>query len=174
LLYTQLRYLDTSVFVKPGPIPTHLPRTDLAFLAQSPGLDSHKADHQQNKYMHAFNIPSIPSIPSVQQILKETHPPLAREIFRSVFGHYKFLKTQLKPDQTINLVCFVGGQVFDVFSASAEDRFLEITSQDADGGTHIITTPFELIAFDIIISKKTNDVPPREIGFKAAIAKLQP
>jgi hypothetical protein len=59
----------------------------------------------------------------------------------------------------------LGGGVFDVFSATIHDHFLTVRARDESGDIHIITTPVEQIAFDIIISKKTSDEPPREIGF---------
>ena len=90
----------------------------------------------------------------------------ANEIFQHTIGHYNFLKTQLKPEQSINLVCYIGGMVFDVYRVSATDHYFEITARDENESLHIVTSPVEQIAFDIIISKKTNDEPPREIGFK--------
>jgi hypothetical protein len=91
----------------------------------------------------------------------------ANDIFQNAIGEYKFLKTQLKPEQSINLVCLIGGKTFDVFSVTASDHFVEIKSQDEYGDVHIITAPVEQVSFDIIVSKKTSDAPPREIGYKA-------
>lgn len=99
-----------------------------------------------------------PSIPKPKQ--------RANEIFQHTIGHYNYLKTQLKPDQSINLVCYLGSTVFDVYRVSATEHFYEITSRDPDGTLHIVTASVEQIAFDIIIAKKVNDEPPREIGFK--------
>lgn len=91
----------------------------------------------------------------------------ANDIFQNAIGEYKLLKTQLKPEQSINLVCLIGGKTFDVFAVTASDHFVEVRSQDESGDVHIITAPVEQIAFDTIVSKKTSDTPPREIGFKA-------
>lgn len=90
----------------------------------------------------------------------------ADEIFQATFREYNFQKVRLKPDQSINLVCYIGGSVFDVFSVGARDHFFEVKAEDEDGKIHVVTTPVEQIAFDIIISKKVNEEPPREIGFK--------
>ena len=88
----------------------------------------------------------------------------ANEISHSVIGQYKFQKSQLKPDMAINLVCYVEGMAFDVYRIGSNDHFFEISTQDADGSVHIITSPVERISFDIIISKKADDKPAREIG----------
>ena len=95
----------------------------------------------------------------------------ANEIYQNVMGQYKIQKAQLKPDLTINLVCYFGGMVFDIYRIGANDHFFEIVTKDADEGIHIMTIPVEQISFDIIISKKVGDEPPREIGFHSGTAQ---
>ncbi|MGA3266358.1 MAG: hypothetical protein ABSE16_06015 [Verrucomicrobiota bacterium] len=93
----------------------------------------------------------------------------AKEIFGDVISEYNMRKRGLKPEQSINLVCLIGGGVFDVYSVAAKDDFIEIVGKSGEH-LHIITAPIEQVAFDIIISKTTTAEPPREIGF-GAIAK---
>ena len=97
----------------------------------------------------------------------------ANEVFQNAHEQYNWLKSQLKEDQSINFVCYIGGCMFDIHSMSAHGHFLEIRGKDSNGNFHVATAPIEQIAFDIIISKKVNDEPPREIGFKMEPAKKQ-
>jgi hypothetical protein len=97
----------------------------------------------------------------------------ANDIFNSAIGEYEHVKTQLKPEQSVNFVCYIGGGIFDVYSVTASGHYFEIRAKDGGGNIHIITVPVEQIAFDIIVSKKVNDEPPREIGFKPLDAPTQ-
>jgi hypothetical protein len=98
----------------------------------------------------------------------------AMEIINDTINEYDFLKTELKPDQSINLVCYVGGAVFEVFSVSGYEYFMNIRTKDGNGDVHIITAAIEQIAFDIVITKKVNKEPPREIGFHVGFKNDKP
>ncbi|MGA9452083.1 MAG: hypothetical protein WBW41_12160 [Verrucomicrobiia bacterium] len=88
------------------------------------------------------------------------------EMVSETVGEYDRLRGQLKEGESINLVCLIGNRSFDVFMVGTHDDFLEIRAKDKAGDWHVIMTPVEQISFDIIISKKISDEPPREIRFK--------
>jgi hypothetical protein len=110
------------------------------------------------------------SLRSGVQIARPEPKNRGGDIFNRALGEYNYLRTQLKPDQSINLVCLIQGAIFDVYQVTANPDFYQISAKDDDGDIHIITMPVEQVAFDIIISKKVNNDPPREVGF-AAIEK---
>ena len=90
----------------------------------------------------------------------------AKEIIHDAATEYRLIKTQLKPDQTINLVCTVAGVEYDVYRLGARSGIVEIDTQTEDSVIRI-KCPVEQVSFAIIISKKVSDEPPREIGFHA-------
>jgi hypothetical protein len=71
------------------------------------------------------------------------------------------------------MVCYISGIVFDVLSVCSREHFIQLTVKEENGNFHMITTPIEQIAFDIIISKKVNEEPPREIGFRVESVQKQ-
>jgi hypothetical protein len=143
--------------------PIHQHHIDLAFPAQLQALDFRKLNRPPNKYMNSpYLNPGLYAAPQRPQPKQR-----ANEIFNSTIGQYEMLRARLEDGKTINLVCHIAGQAFDVFHVSSQDHFFEIRARDEFGNVHLITTPVEQIAFDIIISKKVNDEPPRDIiGFK--------
>jgi len=92
----------------------------------------------------------------------------ADEIITRVDNEYKRLVSRLKPDQSINMICTIGGRDYDVFRASSPKiDIISVDSRDDDGNFFSIIAPVEQIFFTTMISKKINDEPPREIGFHA-------
>ena len=80
-------------------------------------------------------------------------------------GDYNFYRTRLKPDQSINLLCTVGGMKHYPNNISSPDiDIIEIRVQN-DDTVIFITAPVEQVTFSTVISKKVDNSPPREIGF---------
>ena len=90
----------------------------------------------------------------------------ADEIFASAIAQYNIIIQNLEEGMTANLICYIGGIPFDIHRVSGRGHFYEIHAKDGDGNLHMLTAPAEVATFDIIVSKKTDDTPPREIGFK--------
>jgi len=90
----------------------------------------------------------------------------AKELCHDVASEYRYIKSTLKPDQTINLSCTVGGVEYDVYSLGGRNGVVRIDTQ-IEGAVVLIRCPVEQVSFFITISKKTSDKPPREIGFHA-------
>jgi hypothetical protein len=98
----------------------------------------------------------------------------ADEVFQHILSEYNFAKTQIKPDQTINLICIVGGIYLEVGQVSSRDYYLEMRGHDENDDFHIMSATIDQIVFDIKITKKINDEPPRVIGFKVETGDVQP
>jgi hypothetical protein len=90
----------------------------------------------------------------------------AKEIVHEAALEYRLIKSQLKPNQTINLICTVAGVEYDVYRFGGRNGIVEIDTQTADSAIRI-KCPVEQVSFAIIISKKVSGEPPREIGFHA-------
>ena len=91
----------------------------------------------------------------------------AEEIAAEAVGQYEALKGKLTKEQSINLICVVGGVRYDVFSIGYGNQYVQLKAETKSGEVHIITAPIEQVAFDVIVSNKTSNKPPREIGFHA-------
>jgi hypothetical protein len=83
-----------------------------------------------------------------------------------VLSEYKFLKKEIPPDKSINMICIVGGKEYDVYRIGGHDDIVEIDTENERGALRM-WCPIEQISFAVIISPKTSKEPPREIGFKA-------
>jgi hypothetical protein len=112
-------------------------------------------------YLDSLKDIQIPQPPQIRipQILDR-----AKEIVHDAATEYRLIKSQLKPNQTINLICTVAGVEYDVYRLGARNGIVEIDTQTEDSAIRI-KSPVEQVSFAIIISKKTSDEPPREIGF---------
>jgi hypothetical protein len=95
--------------------------------------------------------------------------PRGSELVMHVLAEYRHLVRTIPPDQSANLVCFVGGREFDVYSIGKFGDILSIAGKTEDGTTEFKTyAPVELVSFTIILGKKVKaGPPPREIGFSA-------
>jgi hypothetical protein len=109
--------------------------------------------HEKNMQSRLDSMIEKPNTPKQ----KEHREERGIEIFQSVNGKYHSIRTQLKPDQSINLICLVGGISFEVYEISAHDFYLEVKAKTKSGDIHIITASVEQIAFDIVVSKKTQE-----------------
>jgi len=97
----------------------------------------------------------------------------ALEIINSAANEYNFLRGRLKPDQSINLICTVGGREYEVTEIDSPKIDVVKIQAKTDDGYIIITAPVEQICFATIIFKKINDEPPREIGFHTTMQPKQ-
>jgi hypothetical protein len=92
----------------------------------------------------------------------------AQEILHMVAGEYKWRADELKPGQSINLVCTFGGRELDVISFfSPQIDVVCIEAKDESGDLLNITAPVEQVCFTVILFNKASDKPPREIGYKS-------
>ena len=89
------------------------------------------------------------------------------EILTETANEYKWMSDRLKPDQSINLICTIGGTDYDVISLWSPRIDVVCIESKTEEGHFFITAPVEQPFFTTIISKKVNNDPPREIGFKA-------
>jgi len=119
----------------------------LTFLAPFEALGSDWSNHQLNM--------SIDSLGLHQ--LMPTKKRRSEEIFKSAFSEYNFVRMQLKPDQSINFGCWVGGNFYDVLEVAEEGDFFKINAKDKNE-VHIMIVPVEQIAFDIVVIKKTEEI----------------
>ncbi len=87
-------------------------------------------------------------------------------MYRFVLDQYRYQKAGLKSDQFINLVCTVGGVEYEVYTVGATEEIL-IIDTEIEGFLRRMFCTVEEVSFAIILSKKTSDKPPREIGFHA-------
>ena len=93
--------------------------------------------------------------------------PRGSELVMHVLGEYRHMVKSVRADQSVNLVCCVGGQVFDVYSIGKFGDILSIAGKAEDGTEFKTYAPIELVSFTIIVSNKVKAGPPREIGFFA-------
>lgn len=114
----------------------------------------------------------------LKQALKA--PDRAKIIVEDAILEYKFQKSQLPPDRTINLTCTIGGQQHNVYSLGSREGIVQITTYDMESPEPRpwvkIKCPVEQVFFFIIISEKKATEIPREIGFHAEMeaAKMMP
>jgi hypothetical protein len=80
---------------------------------------------------------------------------------------YRFHRSHLPKDQSINLVCAIGGVQYDVYSANNIGEFVSVQAK-ADSGKELnIVCAVEQLAFMFVFSEKQSGDTPREIGFHA-------
>lgn len=91
----------------------------------------------------------------------------AEEIAAEAVAQYERYKEKLTKEQSINLLCIVGGIRHDVFSIGYGNHYLQMKAKTKSGELHVITAPIEQIVFEVVISNKSSNKPPREIGFHA-------
>ena len=114
----------------------------------------------------SYNPQTMQSLASIADEL--THKVRrANEIFQFAAAQYQFTITELKPDQTANLLCHVSGNRYDVHQVTMKGHYYNLRAQDEEGNLYFLTAPVELVSFEVIVSKKLNDEPPRKIGFLA-------
>jgi hypothetical protein len=94
-------------------------------------------------------------------------PARADELVFNVLGEYRHMAKNIRSDESINLVCCVGGREFDVYSIGRFGNVLSIAGKTEDGTEFKTYAPIELVSFTIILSKKVKVELPREIGFHA-------
>lgn len=97
----------------------------------------------------------------------------AEEIAAEAVAQYERLKGKITKEQSINLICIVGGIRYDVFSIGHGNHYVQMKAKTKSGEVHVITAPIEQVAFDVIISNKTSNKPPREIGFHAETSRAE-
>jgi hypothetical protein len=91
----------------------------------------------------------------------------AEELVSHVVGEYRHIARTIGPEKSVNLVCSVGGREFDVYSIGRLGDLLSLMGKTEDGTEFKTYASVELVSFTIILSKKAQAEPPREIGFHA-------
>ncbi|MGA2279414.1 MAG: hypothetical protein ABSG80_03830 [Verrucomicrobiota bacterium] len=105
-----------------------------------------------------LNVPSIP-VPKKNR---------AKKIAIDVVSIHVLLTLKLKENESLDLICYVGGKEFRPHSVGpffGDHIYLE--SSGEDGTRTSMLAPIELVTFMYVVSPKKSDAPPREIGFKA-------
>ena len=97
----------------------------------------------------------------------------AIEIISSTRMEYDWLKNHLNPDESINLICTVGGRDYDVVLIDSPKIDVVQIQATTEGGLVCVVSPVEQVCFTTIISKKVNDDPPREIGFHTTMKRTE-
>ncbi len=82
--------------------------------------------------------------------------------------YYDYRKSRLKEGQSANLICFIGGTSFDVYSVGSFGEFINVHSI-VNGDAFFISAPVEAVAFATVVSN--TPAPQREIGFHADMMK---
>ena|ERR1039457_1389711 len=109
----------------------------------------------------------LSTIPIMRHHIPQPNPK-GSELVMHVLGEYRHLVKTIRPDQSANLVCCVGGRQFDVYSIGKFGDILSIAGKTEDGTEFKTYAPVELVSFTIILGKKVKaGPPPREIGFSA-------
>jgi hypothetical protein len=101
-----------------------------------------------------------------EQIRMDPRIELAKTLTHEAVMEYKILKSQLKADQSINLVCIIGGVQYDVYNVGVNNGIVSVVTQAGKTSMRLLC-PIEQISFAVILSEKTSQTPPREIGYKA-------
>jgi hypothetical protein len=91
----------------------------------------------------------------------------AQELVQFARREYDAQKDLLQPDESINLVCMIGGVKYDVYVMGVEGDFVWVNSQTEEGDFLGIIASVEQVSFATIVYNKESDKPPREIGFHA-------
>ena len=91
----------------------------------------------------------------------------AQELVQFARREYNAQKDLLEPDESINLVCLIGGVKYDVYVMGVEGDFVWVNSQTEEADFFGMIAPVEQVSFATIVYKKKSDKPPREIGFHA-------
>jgi len=90
-------------------------------------------------------------------------------LVKAVLLEYNVVKRNTqKSGQSVNLICSVGQQQFDVYNIGVRGSdFVSVLGKTEDGTEFKTIAPVEQVSFTIVLSKKFTPEPPREIGFEA-------
>jgi len=81
---------------------------------------------------------------------------------------YNHIKQNLPADKSINLVCFVGNEKYDVYSIRpCKGGGISISTKTDDGIIAAVFAQLEQIYFSAEVCDKKTDEHPRNIGLKA-------
>jgi hypothetical protein len=119
--------------------------------------------------MQPFQVPVAAPIrvPSLKSLI-ESPTDRARDVLDAIDISYRQWKSKIKPDETIELVCFIGERMVVPFKLGLFAKgCIAVHSAEDDGETAIVDfVPVEQLNFRILVSEKKSEKPPRQIGFK--------
>lgn len=111
-----------------------------------------------------------PSSPHLQIPRRERRNVRANDMVHDVAHKYAHLKKNLdeSQSQTVDITCCIGGNHYPVKHLSPySEECVYIITDECDDTFNAIFCPLEEVSFFITVSKRTDENPPREIGFHA-------
>ncbi len=93
----------------------------------------------------------------------------AKELYKETLGRFELRNHELKPGESLDLLCSVGGHTFNVHTIGyVSPDFMSIESRTPEGDELSTIAPVEQVAFTIVLSERHAEKPKPQIGFAGA------